>query len=241
MKSKLYLHLPASFIVKEKSLGKLIKLLNERIGEVEITAKCSDDITRVFKDVSSLASFENSREKRINLLDISAESDDRENRASIEFSSESYPNGIYIRATAQDDIVTNLRNDICEIIDGLKPWYHILSKTNFFIFLYAFGAFYFLLIFGLFFALERGWTSTRYAETIAKSPVTTSFLLVSSAVCVPLLAYIATRLQQILFPQAIFLLGQEIVRYETLEKIRWGFVIAFIASFLSGIVLLAFQ
>ena len=56
--------LPQAFVVGPTDLKKLIELLEKRVGVVDISADCVDEIERKFNTVEDINTYENSKSKR---------------------------------------------------------------------------------------------------------------------------------------------------------------------------------
>lgn len=237
MNSKFELQLRDAFVVSEEPLKKIHGLLAERIGTTSITAECADSVAREFEGLGALLKYENPKQKRIVTLRLYARSSDFGKSANIEFTDKWYFGGIRIAIEARDDVVTRLRSDLLDIVAGMRPWYFPLNKVD--VFLAAVICYLVTWISLLVFAAMR---------SSDPPPPTSSYL--SAKEQLALLGflgfffgtvYLVHRFRSILFPHGSFILGQGKTRFDTLEKWRWGFVIAFVASLVAGIALMWFQ
>ena len=203
-----------AFVLRQDDLQKIWKLLENRIGTVDASAECSDDMERVFDTWEELASYDNPPRKKITKLSVESHSDDREKYADVSFSAQE-SEGIRIWIRASEQLGSEIKDKISDILDGTKPWYSFLARENSLLFLILTVVVVFL---------------SRLLETLET-------LAVKILVTIPLgiiMGLIARRLVEPwfwLFPVGYFALGQGEHRYEIGEKVRWGIVIAFVVSF----------
>lgn len=233
MKSSCSITLSDAFAIEKESLKKLVSLFSDRIGTVSIRAECFDDIVREFTDLTSLLRFENTKSNRIVSLRIIASSpNDFTKRGSIEFRDKWYHGGIVISIDARDDVVTRLRNDTLDIVAGTKTWYSTFSKIDVWLLAIAlYGVFWLSLI--VFVAFSGTHTTDRSSPS---ENALAQLIFIGLNLCWFGIAYLLHRLRRIFFPHGNFLIGQGVARYDTMEKWRWGFIIAFIASFAAGLI-----
>ena len=227
-----------AFIVGEDEIKKLTRLLNGRIGNVEYRINCSDNITRSFKSTAELFDFENSKTKTIDRLHIIARSDDYTKDASIDFSNSRW-RGISIAIHARDDMVDKLKDEILDVISGMHPWYSFLHRVDFVtVSIFTYMALLVVLISIVAFGLVPTHESSN--NDISKTASSWLILLGVSAV-VFLLGLFLNHFRNCIFPRAIFLIGQNKIRFRQSDKFQWGCVIAFIVSFIAGAILLLLQ
>ena len=230
--------LPHAFIAGEDELKKLADLLSDRIGNLEIHSDCADDMDRTFKNVKELAAFENAKGKEIRRLHISARSDDFEKRARIDLSGSRW-RGISLNFEARDDVVSRLRTDVLEIIGGMRPWYAALHRVDFVSI--AFLA-YLLLWCGLLIVVAFRWVPVDLAEEPNPSASALAQLVIYGGIAVLItVGIVLNRFRDSVFPRAVFLIGQGKSRFQHLERIQWGIIVAFFVSFAAGLVIAAYQ
>jgi hypothetical protein len=239
MRASCSLEIAQAFVLSEDAFKKLCKLLDERIGHLEIKADCTDQLTREFKDAADLAKYENTKGKDIVNLSISARSDNHDKRSDIKFSGKGIF-GVCIDISADDGVLTRLRSDITDIVSGTRPWFSIIACVDFFFL--GLGLFYMMC-----FALIG------YAAIIAlrlpKVPIEAADARMSALVngigMVFFIGFTAIvggtyKLRNVVFPRSVFLLGQGKDRYRIIERFQWGVIIAFLVSFTAGIALVVF-
>ncbi|CAM5190098.1 hypothetical protein [Alishewanella longhuensis] len=120
-----------AFVLKHEQVKRIWESLQSRIGSPTIIIRCSDEISREYENWKSFSSYENSPNKSIKRLIIKARSEDYSKRAKVEFSDEKY-RIVDIDIDGSETVVTNLYDDISDILDGTKPWYSRLTKIDFF-------------------------------------------------------------------------------------------------------------
>lgn len=214
--------LPHAFVVGEYELKKLTKLLQNRVGKVDIRADCADGFSREFENVDDLIHYENSKSKEIRRLHLSASSGDLSKSATITFPDFS-KRGILIDFTGSEDFVYTLQRNTLDIITGTRPWYSILARII--------NSVY-------------GW-SLAFGIVYPALSVMSSFVYKVENIIVPFIVFILTwmiviplnKLCQFLFPQAVFTIGQGKFRFEDKERFQWGVGIAFIVSLAAGLII----
>ncbi len=238
MGSHYSVELSQALVVGEDELKKLADLRSERIGQLEVWADCADDVSRTFKNVNELLAFENVRGKEIRRLHLSARSDDFEKRARIDFSGSRWP-GIVLDFVGRDDVVSRLRTGVFDLVGGTLPWYAWLHRVD-----YGFVAILacFLTWFGSLTAVAFKWIPVDGSKEQNPSGSALAQLMVFGWFGVLLATGILlNRFRNSVFPRAVFLIGQGKSRFQHLERIQWGIVIAFIVSISAGLVTLVLQ
>ena len=229
---------PHAFFAGEDELKKLADLLSDRIGTLEIRAECADDVARTFKSVKELATFENAKGKEIRRLHISARSDDFKKRATIDLSDSRW-RGISLVFDARDDVVSRLRTEVLDLIVGMRPWYAVLHRVDFVSI--AFLA-YAVLWFGLLFVVAFKWVPVDSPKEQNPSGSAFAQLVMYGGIAVLFaMGIVLNRFRDSVFPRAVFLIGQGKARFQNLERVHWGIIVAFIVSFASGLVIAVLQ
>lgn len=237
MGSTFSLELRDAFLIRIDSLRKIHSLLAARIGETKLSAECADNVTREFTDVAALTNYENTKAKRIVNLDLVARSDDWKKSARVSFSNKWYFGGTKVSIDARDDVVTRLRSDLLDLLSGIRPWYWPINRIDLALIpLVVISAVWLSLLVYVAFrgSAEPSPPSSSQGEAIANLSV---YGFIAALIFG---GYAANRVRSILFPHGTFLIGQEVQRFDTLEKWRWGLGIAIVASLLGGAALLPF-
>ena len=118
-----------AFVVSPDELKKLVELLQKRIGKVEISADCADDLSREFRALKDLIAYENPKSKEVLCISLRARSDDYSKSAAVIFRRYSWlGSGISIDANGREDVISRLKEEILGIVTGLRPWYNTLPR-----------------------------------------------------------------------------------------------------------------
>ena len=213
-----------AFVVRSSDLENLWKVLEDRVGTVTASAKCSDDVEREFDDLKELLSYDNAPTKKIVELSVNSvfyrEKYFREKSVTISFSSQL---GIHINIEIKGQVDSALRDKIFDILAGIKPWYFFLTPRAF-----SFDHFVGLLIYlliglgiyiVLFFGLgEPAWQFLSLDDA-SKSTKQWFFLFLGFVVVSFMMGLNELRVR--VFPLCCFALGQEKRRDETRGHVRW--------------------
>lgn len=212
-----------AFVLSEPDLKKIWGTLSNKIGGVSAWIQCSDSIERTATSVEEILALENSKRKKIIRIELSARSTSGDKKSRIVFGDNRY-RPIEISATGDDGVLTNVGDDIYEIVDGLKPWYSLISKIDFF---HIIGFMCWIA-----FMLLRGMAPDTPSNTelsLSKNILVTSIVL-SGFVGIALSIWGLNRIRGIYFPIASFTIGQGIERYRVQENVRWSVIVAFVVS-----------
>ena len=207
-----------AFVVSPDGLKKLVELLQKRIGKVDISANCADDLSRECKTLKDLIDYENPKPKEINSIHLRARSDDYSKSITIVFRKfPRFSSGISIDANGREDVVSRLKEDILDIVAGMRQWYSVMHRVNFF---YVF--FISWLILGIIRILS-------YISVLAlESKWVTALLILSIPLLV--LSFFSNKLRDFFFPPITFAIGQGEARFKRKEQLQWGIVITFFVS-----------
>jgi hypothetical protein len=235
MESSYSTELPPPFIAGPEELRKLVDLLSERIGAVGIKATCADDVSREFSSLKELLAYENVKDREIRGLALKASSEDSMKHIRIDLSRAKW-RGISLEIQGRDDVVTRLRADVLDVVAGMRPWYAVLHRVDFFL---GAGFLLFVILMVVLSAVALKWLPTG-AST---APSTRSTSREEAVAYVLLILFFAAaiglnRFRDKLFPRAAFLIGQAERRFRHLEQIQWAIVISFIVSVVAGLVVL---
>jgi hypothetical protein len=225
-----------AFLLGEDELKKLSRLLSERVGNVAYCAHCADDVARNFATIAEVMSYENSRQSQIKRFRIDACSDDRLKRATIDMSDSEY-RGISLDFHGRDDVVDRLRADVLDILSGMRPWSGIFHRVNF---LWASLGVICVMCFGFLVMIALNQIRTTKSSGDGRDAVVIARIYAAGLLFL-LLGSLVNLIRNRLFPSAIFLIGQGKTRFQRLERFQWGFVIAFVVSFLAGLVVVVLQ
>ena len=121
--------LPHTFVVDGVNLKRLTRLLEDSLGSVTFSIDCADGRSYDFESVEDLINYENPNSKKILQLRLFVRSVDDLVGSSITFDSVSgiIP-GIYMRLRVEENDLLNLKDKIEDVIAGMRPWYHIITR-----------------------------------------------------------------------------------------------------------------
>jgi hypothetical protein len=222
-----------AFVLGEEELKKLSRLLNERIGKVEYSATCADDVSRSFASLNEVISYENAKPRQITRFRISALSDDFHKRATVEMVGSSW-RGISLDLHGRDDVVDRLRAELLEILSGIRPWYGSFQRVDFVALLFVFTPPVLLLLFLIRVALRPNPAGTSTGSNPRMDAIVW-LIVIGTYASFLVVGFLLNRFRDSIFP-SVFLIGQGKARFQHLERIHWGIGIAFVVSLVAGIV-----
>ena len=209
----------------------ICKILEDGGAKVSMSVDCADDIQRTFATFEELDAYENTPSKQVAELSVSATKSEvggpidsccvqfgREGRVAVDIEGDEFQ-GLY------------LRDQLLDVVEGLRPWYANLSKalSSDMVPVFLFG---FLLVVAAF--IDHYFLTDERPERADGGPEAPSFrrtfpfvyvsmfVIVLGPIAVGL--FVLRRGQQTLFPKSAFALGQGAKRYEAREKMRWAVV-----------------
>ena len=217
--------LKQAFVVGPSELKKLTNLLQDSVGEVKITAGCADGISRDFETVDSLINYENPKAKEIRNVRLFAVTQHSGVDSLVMVDLGRSFRGVDINFTGSEDIVSSLKEKTLDIIEGIRPWYNVLSRINF--------GFVFVILFGI------AWPqlARRYESVISENMMILIILGFSLISLYAILWFVGNKLRDYFFPPAVFRIGQGKSRFKHKERVQWGVVICFIVSLATGLII----
>ena len=235
--------LSQAFVIGPNELKKLVDLLQKHIGKVSISADCIDNIQREFSTVKELIDYENPKSKRIGRIYLNAR-EGFEKSSTIAFrDSSSFSGGVSLSITAREDVVVQLKDKIFDIVEGTRPWYNPLTHFDLTTPAGFFSYFFFLvvvIILSTFIAFKCGLISAS-TKGMELSDQLGTFIFLTSIIFMILYFTFLSKLFKWLFPPGVFTIGQGNSRFETVKRVQWGVIIAFMVSLAAGCVLLIFN
>lgn len=231
-------HLEHAFVVSPDHLKKLVELLQNRIGKVDISADCIDKIERKFNTVKDLIAYENSKSKEIRRVYLRTRSDDYSKSATIVFRDAFLLEArVSIDIVGREDVVSRLKEKILDIIGGIRPWYGVMHHVNFFyVFLISWLILFIIRILSYIsaLALKLKWVPVdEILTSLAELP--RGWLLILSIFSV-VLAFFSNKLRDFFFPPTVFTIGQGEARFKYKERFQWVVIIGFGVSLAAGLV-----
>lgn len=226
--------LKQAFVVGPNDFKKLVELLQKRIGKVDISVNCVDEIERKFNTVKEVIDYENPKPKEIRRIHLSTQSDDYSKSASIVFRDSRWYNlGVSINVNGREDVVSRLREEIYDIAVGMRPWYNLIASVNL-AKLYVIGICLLLSILSISVLFE--WVPVSDSPSSDSNTVKESAFQILFPLVTGLCLWGFYWLRDFLFPKGVFALGQGESRHKHMEQVRWGVVITFIVSLAAGLV-----
>lgn len=232
MNSTYYETFKSAFMADEPELRKIAELLTKRIGSIDITASCLDNVNRSFNSLNELMAYQNPKTQEIFRIQFSARSEDRSRSATIELSGRP-SHAITINITARDDVVTKLRSEVLTTLEGMHVWYNGLVQVDF---TRVATATYSIAVFAI---LLVGWRVSYLDESIVAGFRLTLKSWATFLLALPLtlmaLGAVVNRIRNHLFPEAVFLIGQGVKRQKTLSYVQWTVVVGLVVSFVGSL------
>ena len=224
--------LPQTFVIGSSELEEVVALLEEHIGGVYIRVECADDLSRDFETVQELIAYRNPKSKEILRIYISALSDNHSKSALIAFVHSTW-SGILIRCKGPEDTVSRLKENILDIIAGMRSWYNIVYNFKFSMTIsLIFGT-----IIGLCIPSALGYKVGEIGEvgliTFLRGVAPISLI---AAITFVLFWFLLQKPYKYLFPKAVFVIGQGKSRFEHQQRVRWCVIIGFFVSLAAGLV-----
>lgn len=236
MKGRYSEELSHAFVVRPDELKKLVELLQKRIGKVDISADCVDKIEREFDTLKELITYENSKSKRIRRIHLSARSDNYSKSATIVFR-DSFLMGVSINVNGREDVVSRLKEDILDIVAGMRSWYGVIHRVNFFyVFLISWLILLIIRILSYISALALKFKWVPVDEILTSLAALPQGWLAILAILLIVLGIFSNNLRDFFFPPIIFAIGQGEARFKRKEQLQWGIVITFFVSLAATLV-----
>ena len=200
-----------SFVIDEKRVRSLAGVLQHYAGEPSISATCADDATRSFENIEELFEYENPINRRITSLDMDSYGSELKEKphANIKFATHQFDStpGIRIRVSGPEEQALIAKRQLDEIAEGSRPWHSRVSKGELPPFGWV-GSCIFVLVGGVIYIIFI--STPTDSEVRVRLPTLGVWLGVISV----LVVHYGTK---ILFPSAVFLIGQEKTRHKTKE------------------------
>lgn len=194
---------------------------------------CSDGLKREFTDVNELLRYENPPNRKIKSITVCI--------TSVEPTKATYPlmavvtfgqHEIHVSIKWIEETLLKFDAAFQERLSGMRPWYAPLAMINF-----APSKLMAILL-----ALLYGAAVYKPGAITLANDVTTFLAVAISILGIAFLIFVGGNLlaflNHLFFPKAVFAIGQGAKRHDDKEKIRWGIIISFLISIVSGWVLL---
>lgn len=238
MKASVSINVRTSALVDESDLKKISELLADRIGDVSFHLDCADEVERTATGLKELMKYENAYPSRIVRLRIRAIGEKPfEKSAVVDFAGKMFRD-VWVTIEGRDDVVSRLRNDLSEVIHGMRPPYAILHSISFGRIAFGLCVGFLLMMgsWGTFFAIK-----TNDEKVLSVSEYVNGLCLM--LICVGVFVGSGFGVDWLLrkvFPKMVFLIGQERRRYDSLEKFQWGVVISGVLGIITSALFVIF-
>lgn len=223
-----------SFVLGPQTVSTLWKSLHHKFSHVNATASCADSVERTFATAKSLLAYENPTAKRIVGLDLAVRSDDFERTGHLRFSESVWGGGdtIVLGLEGPELDMLRVKDEILEILDGIRPWYSFLSRIDFQYPVWGAAAVLYMLM-----VLRYGSAPSAPNPSIPLKAAVLILLIVFGVLAGTIaLPFGLNRLRRRVFPRATFSIGQGVPRFELAERFRWVVVVGMFVSVLAGLV-----
>ena len=220
------------FILDKEKIESLSKILQNRLGELSISAVCTDDADRSFESVDKLLDYDNIKSRRVISLSLFSRkyTSKETRRIKITYRAKSRITQIHgiteisVNVSGSKEWASMTMQELCEAVAGSRPWYSWISKINEAIFTVLFTViFYFILV-------RTGIFSS--FSTPEEVIIPLLYILISAFwTAVGVKSYVIGYL----FPPGIYLIGHEKKRHEIREKMRWLFIALVLTAVLTTV------
>ena len=197
-----------SFILDEERIKSIAKVLQNHAKEqLSISISCQDGATRKYENPETLIEYENASKRRIRSLQMYSGMSWKPT-ASIKFTRKaigiSYP-FIDVHVIGTEKTASHTNRELKELAEGGRPWYSWISKPNtFFLWL-------------PFYLITAVFSSQPGVVDISHMVLRIIVILTLSIGLAAGVVFII----RLIFPRAVFLIGQEKTRHKTMERARW--------------------
>lgn len=219
-----------AFVLREQSIRKIWGVLEEHVGTVAATARCTDELVRTFSSVEDLLNYENATSKRILSLRLDAQSNDGKISAELAFAEHSWGT-IELAVRGDEFAVSRLKDQLDDVFEGLRPWYWRFSRLDFFYIIGGAVLFAYVLLNAYALGKPRSEFEMSWSRALLMTLVTISIFAAIGFVIFGL-----NQLSRRYFPLAMFATGQGQARYAQDETVRWAIFVGFVISLAASLV-----
>lgn len=223
-----------AFVATSSDISKLWGIFENAGLTVTATVSCTDGLVRHFDNCESLIAYDNPKRAAITSLELSAKSHDPYTTAEISLGAR-YTAPISISLRGEENVISSMRTNVSDTVDGMRAWYSRVSTIDFF--------YFWLPIFMVLSLLVQIMSPSGTPHPPAPLKKALEVLAIVAAVLGGIAAVIwaIAWLRKRLFPVATFAIGQGLSRHQHIEQIRWvaivGFVVGVGASIVATILL----
>ncbi len=207
-----------TFVIDEDKLKKLIKLLQDLIGNVRFQVSTYDGITSNFEAADDLIAHENPKSKKIERINLHATSDDSSRQILIMISEFN----ILINVTANEDDISKIADRIQDIFAGMRPWYDVLARYENWV---SVGIAILVTFVGLLSFKEYISLILKKVEELERYALSLLMMIFP----IYSLSFASHKLFMACFPHGVFAIGQGHSRFKRLQWVH-GFMATFLIS-----------
>lgn len=220
-----------AFVLTPDALRRLATLLSQ-FGTVSFKAKCADEVERDFADIDAVIGFANIRSREIRRLGLSASPAEWRpgQHAALSFSAPRslLDSSVDLSITAEsDELVVTLRQDLLALVNERRPWYGRIATFDLLKGAIVLGV---AVLMGLFVGIAMGKISVVTGQPNDQGDARDGAKTVVIAVGIVAALLLIGKFRDRVFPVAVFVIGEGADRWQTLERVQWGLVLAFFVS-----------
>jgi hypothetical protein len=205
MKASREERLTQAFVLTEGDLKKFYESLSKWVTSFSFRISSKDNLNREFSSLDELLQFENPPKRSILSLRIQGYSRDRSVSLSATFTDDASRN-IGISIEGEKNAVESLSDLFEETLAGIKPWYSLLARANFYAIMYAIfliPAATIMLLIG--FGMIKLTASPSFGMTYLVYSVIKGMCY---GLLPPIIGFLLHRIQRPAFPMGVFAVGQ---------------------------------
>ena len=229
MKSTFSTERKGAYVVRLPELQKLWQFIDSNIGPLSLEAKCSDNVNRTFDNWQDFHDYENAANKQIKQLSLSARSGDYNRSINVDFGSRT-DYTVSIRISCPDDKMVAIKDDILDLLDGMKnQTLSLFVGKNVFIGFIIFAWFAGFVTFLVSLALQE---TTTTVELSVRSLLNSITIGIYGGGLIGLIWCASIKVGAKILPPIHFATGQGNTRYEN-WKTRWRILLSLVAFVLT--------
>ena len=227
------------FLLRQSQIEAIAQIMTDAGPAIHIEARCADHrAKRKFVDVSELLAYENGKDKKIISMFISSKSSSGSAIVSWRLIGGWIGHTVVSIQEDQEDEGTIMLGKLIDVIGGTKPWYSWIAWIDWVPITIALLVFLIPYLFlGAYSLLTQEITSGVAASSVTPAPLLLQIAVaVVTLVAYSLLVIPIALVRRKVFPGAVFLIGQEIQRNETMEWVRKSILILLASAAFAGLV-----
>ena len=225
--------IPHAFVATNSDISKLWGIFQNAGLAVTATVSCTDGLVRHFDNCESLVSYDNPMRAAITSLELSAKSRDPYTTAEISLGAR-YSAPISISLRGEENLVSSMRTNVSDTVDGMRAWYSRVSTIDFF-YVWFYVWFPIFMVLSLL-AQIMSPSGTPHPATPLKKALEVLAIVVAAIGGIAAVIWAIARLRKRFFPVATFAIGQGLSRHQHSEQIRWVAIVGFVVSVGASIV-----